>query len=215
MHARWSPGPTPASCAIVGVHGLLVSSRYLMPTATRLAPRHAVFVPDLPGWGRSSKPRHVLTVPELADALVGWLDAVGLDCPVLVANSFGCQVAADFAARYPARVARLVLLGPTVDPRARRFWKIAGRWPLNLPLEPPGLAVIVVRDLVDMGLPRLAATIRRMLEDRIERKLAAVVAPTLVVRGQWDTTVPRRWPSRLPSCCRTVVWSRSRARRTP
>src|SRR4051794_25652972 len=90
---------------IVLIHGLLVSSRYMLPTAHRLAAFSNVLIPDLPGWGRSSKPERALTVRELADAVVAWFDAVGLGRPVLVANSFGCQVAVDIAARYPDRVA--------------------------------------------------------------------------------------------------------------
>jgi pimeloyl-ACP methyl ester carboxylesterase len=56
--------------------------------------------------------------------------------------------------------------------------------------------LVILRDLVDMGLPRLAANIRRMLQDRIEQKLPGVVVPSLVVRGELDTTVPKRWAAR-------------------
>jgi 2-hydroxy-6-oxonona-2,4-dienedioate hydrolase len=165
----------------------------MVPTARRLGLLYDVFVPDLPGWGRSSKPLHAMRVSALADTLVAWFDAVGLECPVLVANSFGCQVAVDLAARYANRVTLLVLLGPTVDPDARSLWRIAARWLLDIPLEPPSLAMLVARDLVDMKPRRFAEAIRRMLEDRIEQKLPAVAAPTLVVRGERDTTVPTRW----------------------
>ena len=34
-------------------------------------------------------------------------------------------------------------------------------------------------------------------ESRIETKLARVPAPTLVVRGGWDTTVPQRWAEQV------------------
>ena len=178
---------------VVLVHGLLVSSRYMVPLARRLAPDFHVYVPDLPGWGRSFKPRRTLNVPELAEALGWWMDAAGLGRAALVANSFGCQIAAEFAARQPERVERLVLLGPTVDPRARSLVKTAARWLLNVPLEPPSLDLVVLRDLLDMGIPRTWRTIRIMLEDRIEEKLPRVQAPTLVVRGGRDTTVPQRW----------------------
>jgi pimeloyl-ACP methyl ester carboxylesterase len=194
IHARVSAPPMPAGRPpLVLVHGLLVSSRYFLPTAERLGAHYDVYVPDLPGWGRSGKPSRALTVPELADALVAWLDALGLERPVLVANSFGCQIVADLAARYPERVAGLVLLGPTVDPHARRLWKIGARWLLNVPLEPPGLDLVTLRDLLDMGVRRLIGTIRPMLNDRIERKLPSVTSPALVVRGGRDSTVPKRW----------------------
>jgi pimeloyl-ACP methyl ester carboxylesterase len=168
----------------------------MVPLADRLAAYWPVYVPDLPGWGLSSKPRRAFSVPQLADALVAWLDAVGLQRPVLVANSFGCQVVADLAARYPDRVMLLVLLGPTVDPEERNIWRIAGRWLLDVPQEPPSLVGVIARDLWDMGLRRLVACIRVMLADHIEEKLPRIAAPTLVVRGQRDPTVTARWAAR-------------------
>ena len=183
----------PGAATVVLVHGVLVSSRYMVPTAERLVPHARVWAPDLPGYGRSDKPARVLDVPELADALGAWMRAVGLERANLVGNSFGCQIAADFAARYPERVERLVLLGPTVDPRARSLLRTAGRWLMNVPLEPVSLDLVVARDFLDMGPRRTIGIIRHMLRDRIEAKLPLVQAPTLVVRGSRDTTVPQRW----------------------
>jgi pimeloyl-ACP methyl ester carboxylesterase len=64
---------------------------------------------------------------------------------------------------------------------------------LNIPLEPITLDVVVLRDFLDMGPRLLAGTIAEMLRDRIETKLPRVQAPTLVVRGSLDSTVPQRW----------------------
>jgi 2-hydroxy-6-oxonona-2,4-dienedioate hydrolase len=58
------------------IHGLIVSSRYMVPTAERLAPFCRVYAPDLPGYGKSYKPGKVLTLSELADALADWMDAL-------------------------------------------------------------------------------------------------------------------------------------------
>ncbi|MBX5490200.1 MAG: alpha/beta hydrolase [Chloroflexi bacterium] len=194
LHARVSIEPVPpASPTVVLVHGLIVSSRYMLPTATRLAPRCRVHIPDLPGYGRSAKPERVLRVPELADALAGYLASAGLDHVALVANSFGCQIAADCAMRHPERIARVVLIGPTVDPAARALAQQVARWLRNVPGEPPWLGLVIARDLVDMGVRRALCTLRFMLEDRIEAKLPHVRVPTLVVRGARDTVVPQRW----------------------
>src|SRR4051812_3167285 len=114
MFARVSSGPVPATApTVVMVHGLIVSSRYMIPTAKRLAAFCRVYVPDLPGYGHSDEPPCFLDVPGLADALARWMDAVGLPRAVLLGNSFGCQIVVDFAARYPERVDRAILVGPT------------------------------------------------------------------------------------------------------
>lgn len=41
--------------AVVLVHGLVVSSRYMVPTLKRLARDYRVYAPDLPGFGESEK----------------------------------------------------------------------------------------------------------------------------------------------------------------
>jgi pimeloyl-ACP methyl ester carboxylesterase len=165
-----------------------------VPLAEHLAPHARVHVPDLPGYGLSDRPRgRDLTVTELADALLAWMDRIGLERPHLVGNSFGCQVIADLAARHPDRVGRLVLQGPTIDPHARSAWRQVLRWLVVTPFERSSEGVILLRDIRDLG-PRRAVTMLRMaLRDPIEQKLSRIVAPTLVVRGTRDAIVPQRW----------------------
>src|SRR5262245_41593598 len=79
MFARVSTRPLPTQLPpVVMVHGLAMSSWYLTPVAQRFAPLCHVYVPDLPGFGRSENPQRILTIAGLADALVGWMRAVGL-----------------------------------------------------------------------------------------------------------------------------------------
>src|SRR5689334_15898249 len=79
MHARISVDVVPAQkLPIVLVHGLSVSSGYMVPTAVHLAPYYRVYAPDLPGYGKSTKPSHILTVSELSNALGAWMQTIGL-----------------------------------------------------------------------------------------------------------------------------------------
>ena len=57
------------------------------------------YVPDLPGWGKSEKPPHALTVPQATDALAAWMGEVGLSHAVLIGNSLGCQFIVDLVAK--------------------------------------------------------------------------------------------------------------------
>jgi 2-hydroxy-6-oxonona-2,4-dienedioate hydrolase len=100
--------PLPACPSSIGV-GTIISSRYMVPTAVELAPLCLVYAVDLPGYGDSVKPRAILGLSELADALAAWMDARRLGSAHLAANSFGCQVLAEFALRHVPRVDRLVL----------------------------------------------------------------------------------------------------------
>jgi 2-hydroxy-6-oxonona-2,4-dienedioate hydrolase len=198
MHARVSVDPAPeGSPAVVLVHGLVVSSRYMIPTARKLAPHHEVYVPDLPGFGRSGKPPSVLDVAGLSDSLAAWMETVGLPSAVLVGNSVGCQVVADLVLRHPERVERAVLQGPTMDPEARTALRQAARLALDGTREPPSLLPIMLLDYVSAGLRRSFETFRYALRDPIEEKLRRIQAPTLVVRGERDPIVPQRWAERV------------------
>ena len=97
---------------IVHVHGFAISGRYLEPTAACLASHYPTYVPDLPGHGHSEKPSRPLNIPELAEALAGYLDSVGVPRAVILGNSSGCLVAAEFAHRYPERTECAVLVSP-------------------------------------------------------------------------------------------------------
>jgi pimeloyl-ACP methyl ester carboxylesterase len=191
-------GPT-----VVLVHGIGVSGRYLLPTAGRLAMDHRVYVPDLPGFGHSGRLRQRPTVRLWADLLGAWLDAAGLERPdAIVANSFGCQLTVDLLSRHPARARSLVLLGPTIDRRARSLVTQAGRLALDLTREPLGLFAV---ELVDYALHTVKSGplgFAAMVRDRVEEKLPCVPVRTLVVRGRRDAIAPRRWvaevAARLP-----------------
>ena len=181
---------------IVLVHGLS-SSRTLKPLIKALGSRRPVFAPDLPGFGMSDAPVHPLDVPGLADALRYWLLHNRLAPAILVGVSFGCEVAADLAARHPASVERLVLIGPTLDPEARTPGRLAMRWVRNAPRSSPRLAPTVVHDLIDAGPWRTVRTLRRAINDPMEEKLPDISAPTLVVRPERDHLVPAAWTERV------------------
>lgn len=194
MHARLSETPVPEDTpTVVLVHGLSVSSGYMVPTALRLAPYYHVYVPDLPGFGKSAKPAHILTVPELAGALAGWMEAMKLPPAVLLGNSLGCQVIVDLALKCPARVTHAVLVGPTMDPRGRTVHQEAFRVILNMLREPFSFWFVAGSEYLAAGLRRTVRTLKYAFADRMEEHLPLVQVPTLIVRGERDPIAPQRW----------------------
>jgi len=194
MHARVSAEPVPEDATVVIlVHGVVISSRYMIPTAELLAPDYRVYAPDFPGYGESEKPEHILELPELTDVLCRWMDAVGIERATMLGNSFGCQIIAEFAVRYPERIERAILQGPTIDRHARNFPEQFWRFILDSPNERPSQTLVMSYDYWLAGLPRIVRTIQMALEDPIEEKLPYVRVPTLVVRGKEDPIVPQQW----------------------
>ena len=178
---------------MVLVHGLGVSSRYMIPTARRLARFFPTYAPDFPGFGRSGRPKPALRLPELADGLVARLDAAGLDRPVLLANSLGCQVVVDLALRHPARLSCAILVGPTGDPEAAGLPGMVGRLLLDVPREPLSALPLQAFDYLTAGPLRNLRTAREMVRDPFVAKLPFVPHPVLVVRGERDPIAPQRW----------------------
>jgi 2-hydroxy-6-oxonona-2,4-dienedioate hydrolase len=193
MYARVSPEGGRVSPPIVLVHGLGVSGRYLVPTARELAGEFPVYVPDLPGWGKSEKPPHPLTVPQAADALAAWMGELGLNHAVLIGNSLGCQFIIDLAVRHPERVRWAVLVGPTIDPVARTVIGQTLRGTRDLLREPLSYWPLLARDYLAAGPIRTLKTLRHALADPVVEKLPKVAAPTLVVRGERDPIAPQSW----------------------
>jgi 2-hydroxy-6-oxonona-2,4-dienedioate hydrolase len=193
IHARVSVGPTAGLLPVVLVHGYGVSGSYMVPIARRIAAEFPVFVPDLPGHGRSGKPERTLDIPELAQALRAWMAATGVRRAAFLANSMGCQIVAELAVRHPERVDRLILVGPTADREARTVRQHLPRLLLTGLAERPSLIPILIADYLRARPRRLAGELEAMFADRMEEKLPRIEAPAMVLRGERDHVVPQRW----------------------
>jgi pimeloyl-ACP methyl ester carboxylesterase len=69
---------------------------------------------DTPGYGMSDVPPTPPTLPDYADALNAVLEGLKLERAHFLGHHTGAGIVANFAARYPARVEKLILNGPPV-----------------------------------------------------------------------------------------------------
>lgn len=174
------------------IHGLVISSLYMIPLGDALAIHGDVHALDLPGFGRSEAPREIRSVPQLAATVVDWLSAHEIKQCHLVANSLGCEIAAHVAIIAPDRVASLALVGPTLDPHAFAVATQTLRLLQDALQEPARLWANWIFDFFRAGPRRAFGTTREMFRDHIERQLPSVHANTLIMRGSKDPTVPQR-----------------------
>jgi pimeloyl-ACP methyl ester carboxylesterase len=112
---------------------------------------------------------------------------------VLLGNSLGCQIIVNFALRYPERITRAVLVGPTMDPKARTIRQAALRLLLDAPCEPFSYLPVLIREYLAAGIRRTIRTLQYAFADTIEEHLPKVHIPTLIVRGARDPIVPQDW----------------------
>jgi 2-hydroxy-6-oxonona-2,4-dienedioate hydrolase len=178
---------------VVLVHGYGVSGAYMLPLARRLVRFASVFVPDLPGQGKSDGNGCGCGIREFADVLGEWLAAFDLVRPAFVANSFGCQIVTELAVRRPNLVGPMVLVGPTIDPARRSAPRqIAGAL-RDAKREPFSLLGVASRDNAAAGLRHLLPTARSALADRIEERLPKLEQRVVVVFGENDGFIGREW----------------------
>lgn len=137
--AFWEGG-APGATPLIMLHGLNGSHHGLMPLAERLQAYH-LFLPDLPGHGSSDLPAHATV-----DGVVGWFDKFIRKVaeltgkrPVVLAHSFGSQIAFMSCQQLPDDYDRCILLTPV--PRVSILPYLFGR---SLALLPKRLALELV-----------------------------------------------------------------------
>jgi pimeloyl-ACP methyl ester carboxylesterase len=74
------------------------------------AAHHRVYAPDLPGFGRTEKPRARYGVPYFTRFIDRYMEDRGLRSAAVVGASLGGRVALELALEYPKRVRKLVLV---------------------------------------------------------------------------------------------------------
>ena len=96
---------------VLFIHGL-GSSGYLewRFNLEPAAARHRVYAPDLPGFGRSEKPRARYGISYFTRFIDRYMEDRGLQSAAVVGASLGGRVALELALKYPQRVRKLVLV---------------------------------------------------------------------------------------------------------
>jgi pimeloyl-ACP methyl ester carboxylesterase len=170
------------------------------PTLVHLGDRVGSCVTTLPGYGVPARPHDDLSPEALADRVLAVLaDAkpVDADRVLLVGHSASCQVVARVAAAQPDRVSGLVLVGPTTDPTAATWPRLARRWLATARHEDPRQLRRLVVQYRRTGLRSMARAMDAARRDRIDLTLAGAGPRVLVLRGRHDRICPEDWARRL------------------
>jgi pimeloyl-ACP methyl ester carboxylesterase len=118
---------------VVLLHGYAENSDSWAPLAADLMKDHTVVVPDLRGIGRSSKPAGGYDKKTQAKDIRAVVTALGYDRTFVVAHDIGNMVAYAYAAMYPDKVERLVVMDvpiPGIEPWAE-ILQTPGVWHFN------------------------------------------------------------------------------------
>jgi len=106
IFVRWGgKGPV-----VLLIHGYAENSDSWAPLAADLMKDHTVVVPDLRGIGKSSKPEGGYDKKTQAKDIRAVVTGLGYDNTLVVAHDIGNMVAYAYAAMYPDKVERLVVM---------------------------------------------------------------------------------------------------------
>ncbi|HEU4396971.1 MAG TPA: alpha/beta fold hydrolase [Actinomycetota bacterium] len=223
-YLRWSSGRSPPWAVVIFLHGIASHAGWFGEAAADLDKQGvAVYAPDRRGSGRSGGPRGHLDRYQRAlddvEEVVRLVASEHKGTPVfLAASSWAAKLAVVYAARRPAPLSGLLLLGPGLLARVnlspvRRVRVIIGhlvtptaRLPIPLTPElytanPPYLDFIRADPLRLLEATTQFFWETERLDRRRRRASADLDLPLLLLQGQDDKMVDvpgtRRWFERL------------------
>jgi pimeloyl-ACP methyl ester carboxylesterase len=174
LHVRYVRGG--GGPPLVLVHGIASSIYTWADVLPALARTHDVIALDLPGFGASDIPAS-FTGDRYPRVLASFLDGLGLPRVSLVGHSLGGAVASAFAAAYPERVEKLVL----VDAAGFNLSAQDRPWLLRLSGAPGAGALMerlpLRRRLVTLGLRQVFHEDARVTPEKVEEYVAPMARP--------------------------------------
>ena len=203
--------------AVVFLHGIGGTSNVYQVQADALSAAYQVIRPDFAGAGRSPSAGEISIESHAAD-IAAVMDALGAVPAVIVGHSMGTLVARALAARHPAKVAGLALLGPVQPPDAAGREAILARAAVLRTAGTAAIADAIVARSLSPGTrsakPEIAAFVRELVmrQDpegyaRNNEALAAAAdpgpvdprVPLLLVAGRDDPLSPPSVSERIAS----------------
>ncbi len=193
------------------LHGGISDSRVWRDQLHDLSDEFTVVAWDAPGCGQSSDPPETFRLPEYADCLAAFIDAVGLGRPNVLGHSFGGGLGLELYGRHPGIPRSLLLAGAyagwagslppeEVEERLGLALRMADQLPM--PVEPdsiPGLLTnampaerieelkAIMADVRPVGTRVMA---RAFAEADLRDVLPRIAVPTLLLYGADDERAP-------------------------
>ncbi|MBY0510464.1 MAG: alpha/beta hydrolase [Rhodospirillaceae bacterium] len=219
------PASDASGAPLLLIHGFGIQGHAAwLPWASKLAGSRSLIMPDMLGFGHSARvtaPGPHYTAVQQAAALADMLDVLGVAQVDVVGHALGGAVAAQFAIDHPARVRRIVFMDAAVYSRPRHaragiaaidrilVWRSRTGGPLSAPAKFCGpqpncrwLRLARVQGSTD-ALLAMDETARESKDSPLQ--VARIAAPSLVIWGGNDTTIPVADGDRLARELKTTL----------
>lgn len=192
--------------AVLVLHGWGKGSDGYLGILNGLLRKYKVYIPDMPGFGKSTAPATAWGVDEYAQFVLHFADITGLQSFILFGHSFGGQVASGVALLQPSRIQKLILCGAAVirkNPTMKKkmLWLFAkmgnsffSMWPFSLLQDIAGKAFYRLVGTKDWRYSQgiMKEVRKRVLLQDFSSLVSGIRVPTLIVWGDQDKATPIR-----------------------
>lgn len=174
-----------------------------------LAEHYTVYIPDLPGFGKSKSINDQFDIPEYIRFIEAFVKECGLDSFYIMGHSVGGSLSLHYALEYPQRISKLIALNSFGLGREIAFWVRISSSPLFIEFF-GGIATFIFKawkavfsrirphKMFKDPLPKVKIDIGRKTTNLngqtniITGRLAELLMPVLLISGKKDYIVPYR-----------------------
>lgn len=193
---------SPTAPPLLYLHGTFLGNLWL-DYHNALAQHFHLFAPDTPGFGLTRRPDWMRDMSDYTLYFRDLLNALGLQKAAIIGHSLGGWMAAEIAVWYPDRVSKLVLSN-AAGIRVKGSL-IANLFAMNaqelvaacfdnlaaaMPLMPPEVNADYLLDQYRQRATLASLAWNPHYDPKLERRLAWVTCPTLVIWGENDRLIP-------------------------
>ena len=205
--------------ALIFLHGLSSNSDAWFRNIETLDKDFTCIAIDLPGFGKSYKNAEEFTATYFASIVKEFAEKMKMDKFTLVGHSMGGQTAIKFAAKYPEKLDKLILIAPAGIEKFSEFEGTAMKMVMN-----PTTIMASTEEQIDRNyqlnfykMPKEAAqmiqdrknivksadfeahaiaiqkSVKGMLDDTVTQDLEKISSPTLILFGKNDALIPNKY----------------------
>lgn len=114
IHYRYSGNKNSAEVPLMCLHASPLSGILYEYWLAEMGKDRFAVAPDTPGYGGSDTPAEPPLIGDLADAMIGFMDSLGLQTVDVMGYHTGSFTSADLAMRYPDRIRKVIMISAPI-----------------------------------------------------------------------------------------------------
>ena len=196
---------------VVFLHGWIKDCKKYLPLYKYFLEeqKYSVFVPDVPGFGKSAEPKDVWSLDNYVELVNEFIEKIwwqnyrgSTQKMVIIGHSFGGRIAIKYSVKYPEKVSKLVLTGAagikhnlTIKQKILFILAKMGKILFSIPgisrLQKSAQKILYrasgVKDYYQAS-PKMKDIMKNVLEEDLTSYLEKIKPATLLVWGKLDKT---------------------------